>query len=66
MDIVCTRNVYPHHASCAPCVWVWPDHSLQEIVSWSVKCVDHTHCLTPHVAALALPALTAPLAHTLT
>jgi len=30
-----------------------------------MECVDHAHCSTPHVIALALPALTAPLAHTL-
>jgi len=31
----------------------------------SVKWVDHVHCSTPHVAALALQALMAPLANTL-
>ena len=36
-----------------------------EIVSLSVEHVNQAHCLTPHVAAQALQALTAPLAHTL-
>ena len=38
---------------------------LEVIVSSSVKHVDHAHCSTPLVAALALQALTALLTHTL-
>ena len=32
---------------------------------WNVERFNHAHCSTPHVAALTLPALMAPLAHTL-
>jgi len=35
------------------------------IVSLSMKHVDHAHCSTSHVAALALQTLMAPLTHTL-
>jgi len=51
---------------CVPHVQVWPDRCLQVSSEFEgVERVDHAQCSTPHVTALVLPALMAPLTHTL-
>ena len=67
---VYTGNTQPYHASRVACVHVGVASltgacKCIDSESESVECVDHTHCSTPHVAALALPALTAPVTHSL-